>query len=226
MPRTPTWQAGHAHPHTTRFVEHEHGDLATQEAIDLEHVAFGITEDTFEQGPEANRTMDDGPATGREADEFAVCPVDHGRGFRCEHSEGIGHQGNHFMEADEVMGTDRLEWDGPDENDNLTATSKSSNGPTAQTGFGDHVVNTEEDEGIKFLALLDERKEIQALASRFTKINFDIKKQLITRSLITGGALRIRVAAHILNLSDKSEDKEQDAKTRAGTQHLSVVHPE
>lgn len=188
MPRTPTWQKEHAHSHTTRFPEHEHGELATQEAMDLEHAAMDITEDSFEQGPEANRDMNG--AGQPEEDDVTAGP----------------NQDNH-------------------KGDDLTATGQPSNGPTAQTGFGDHVVNTEDDEGVKFLALLDERKEIKALAGRFTKVNFEIKKQLITRGLISGTALRIRVAAHILNLSDKSEDKEQDAKTRAGTQHLSVVHP-
>ena len=114
----------------------------------------------------------------------------------------------------------------PPSTEDLTAKGKPSNGQVAQTGFGDHVVNVEDDEGEKFLALLDERSEVKALATRWSAINLDIKKQLSNRGIPAGAALRVRVGAHILNFSDKSEDKEQDAKTRVGSQRLSIVHPD
>ncbi len=114
----------------------------------------------------------------------------------------------------------------PPSTEDLTAKGKPSNGQVAQTGFGDHVVNVEDEEGEKFLALLDERSEIKELATRWSAINLDIKKQLSNRGIPAGAALRVRVGAHILNFSDKSEDKEQDAKTRVGSQRLSIVHPD
>lgn len=189
MPRQPAWQTGHAHEHTNRYPEHEHGENSTEEAIDLEHAVLFPTHDAeedFDQGPEANRTIDQSnPLTG-------------------------------------VPGTD----DGPPTGAPLTARGGSSDGQVAQTGFGDHVVNVEDEEGLKFLALLDERSEIRELASRYNAVNADIKKQLANRGISNGSALRIRVGAHILNLSDKSDDKDVEATTREGSQRLLIVHPE
>ncbi len=114
----------------------------------------------------------------------------------------------------------------PPSEEDLTAKGKPSNGQVAQTGFGDHVVNIEDEEGEKFLALLDERSEIKELASRWNAIRLDISKQLSNRGIPNGTAVRIRVGAHILNLADKTEDKDVEAKTREGSQRLSITHPD
>jgi hypothetical protein len=191
MPREPVWLRDHAHPHTHRYPEHEHGEDPSEEALKLEHdVLFASVniDDDFDQGPEANRAVDETGAPG----EWEVPRLD--------------------QDADEA--------------DGLTAKGKPSDGEVAQTGFGDEVINIEDEEGEKFLALLDERQQIKALASRFNEVNADIKKQVANRGLNTGKAVRIRVGAHILNLSDKSADKEVEAKTREGSQRLGIVHPE
>ena len=114
----------------------------------------------------------------------------------------------------------------PPSTEDLTAKGKPSNGQVAQTGFGDHVVNVEDEEGEKFLALLNERSEIKELASRWNAIRLDISKQLSNRGIPNGSAIRIRVGAHILNLADKTEDKDVEAKTREGSQRLSITHPD
>ena len=152
---------------------HEHPEGQSNQEFDAQHEGLP-SYDSYDQGPEANRAMDDGP------------PGD----------------------------------------DDLTAKGKPSDGQVAQTGFGDHIVNTEDEEGVQFLSLLDERATIKAAASRFNEVNADIKKQLTNRGLYSGNALRIRVGAHILNLSDLSEDKDVEAKTRVGSQGLGIVHPD
>ena len=125
----------------------------------------------------------------------------------------------------------RVDDDGPpgpdDEAPPLTARGGSTNGPNAQTGFGDHVVNVVNDEGIKLLELLEERAELKERVARFTEINADIRKQLNTRGLYKDGkAVRVRVGAHILNITDKSPDKPPSDKPRTGSQKTTIVHPD
>lgn len=143
-----------------------------------------------------------------------------------------GPEANRNMDDDRVgsiPSKDGPEVDGFGESDGLTRSGNAARSSTKdddpQIGFGDDVINVEEEDGAALLKLFEVRQEHRAAASTFKKASDDIKEHLKRLGKYTGKAVTLKIGNHTFNLTDLANDKDIDAFTRHGAQRSSITHP-